>query len=149
MEYAGEISLVLFFEGCSERCSFCFNPELFNQETKVTLEMIDQLFKDNMPYITAIVITGGEPMEQVDDVIKVIKLAKEYGLKVKLNTNGVWPCHISKVIDLVDAVRLDYKPWKEQKMRRSIEVIGDKLEIAYAFKEGTNEYQTVDGGHSN
>ncbi len=148
IEYKGHISLVLFFEGCSERCSFCFNPELFEQKTEVSISDIERLINLNMPFIDAVVLTGGEPTEQADACYEIAKLAKQYNLKVKLNTNGVKPCKISQMIGLIDAVRLDWKPWKEQKMKRSLEVIGDKLlEIAYAYKEGNNEPETVDRRH--
>lgn len=147
-EYKGHISLIIFFEGCSERCSFCFNKELFEQKTEVSIDEIEKAINQNLPYIDAVVLTGGEPTEQADACYEIAKLAKRYMLNVKLNTNGVRPCKISQIIGLIDAVRLDWKPWKEQKMQRSLEVIGDKLtEIAYAYKEGEHELKTVDRRH--
>jgi len=54
------------------------------------------------------VFSGGEPLLQ-PDLIDYIRMVKDLGYKVKLDTNGTMPDRLMSVIDLVDYVAMDIK----------------------------------------
>ena len=68
--------LVLWTAGCSRRCAGCANPELWEQRPyqEVTPEQIshciNQVCDETLDGIT---ITGGEPFEQADDLVKMLE----------------------------------------------------------------------------
>jgi pyruvate formate lyase activating enzyme len=57
------------------------------------------------------VISGGEPLVQPDAVIEILTYVREIGLKTKLDTSGIYPDHLKRILDLnlLDYVSLDVK----------------------------------------
>lgn len=105
LEYPREPCAIIFLEGCKEQCSYCFNPELWEQNTEVNIDQVEDKLKTMLPFINAIVITGGEPLEQPEAVKELIALGKRYHLKIGLNTNGQHPNILKKLINNIDFVR--------------------------------------------
>lgn len=67
--------------------------------------------------VDAIVISGGEPLLQIDELEKVLEFAKSQNLKTKLDTNGYKPEYINRIKGLVDYVALDVKaPFEKYEM---------------------------------
>ena len=116
MDYPGEISDILFTQGCNFQCPYCHNPDLISRKPASRRDFLDDnVFKDSIlkreNYIDAIVITGGEPLLQ-KDIISFIEWIKEAtNLKVKLDTNGSMPGKLYKLLDmdLIDYVAVDIK----------------------------------------
>ena len=56
-------------------------------------------------------ISGGEPLVQTDAVIEILKYVRQIGLKTKLDTSGIYPDRLKKILDLdlLDYVSLDVK----------------------------------------
>lgn len=109
LEYPGKISLVIFTGGCNLRCPYCHNPEMISGGEKVHREEIEGKIIKEMDFIDAVVITGGEPLLQFEEVKKLLEYSKKMGLLTKLDTNGGFPGRLSRVIKLVDYVALDVK----------------------------------------
>ena len=105
-ELEGLISIIFYLEGCSQKCWFCLNKELFTQETVVKPEEVEETITNHIDYIDAIIISGGEPLEQPEAVRILIDIAKKYNLKVGLNTNGKHKEELMKVIENIDFLRL-------------------------------------------
>lgn len=109
VEYPGYISLVIFTGGCLLRCPYCHNPELITGGEQVNLREIKEEIDDSQEFIDSLVLTGGEPLIQYDELEKIIKHAKVSKLKFKLDTNGCYPERLKKIIKYVDYVALDVK----------------------------------------
>lgn len=111
LDYPGKMALVLFTPGCNLRCKYCHNPQLLkNQELKKwDIEEIEEEVENNLDFIDAIVLSGGEPLLHLDDIKNFIKQAKDNDLLVKLDTNGLHPKKIRKIIHDLDYVAMDIK----------------------------------------
>jgi pyruvate formate lyase activating enzyme len=112
LDYPGTPCAIVFTQGCSFRCAFCHNPELIPMEGKTRIiedELIVKL-EANRKMVDAVCITGGEPTLQAD-LPRFMKRLKEAGFKIKLDTNGVTPSMVRKIIDekLADYFAMDLK----------------------------------------
>jgi pyruvate formate lyase activating enzyme len=109
LEYPGKVSLVIFTGGCNLRCPYCHNPEMISGGKEVTLDEIEAQVLKEKDFIDAVVITGGEPLLQCNEVKKLLEFSKKLGLLTKLDTNGGFPERLSQIIKLLDYVALDVK----------------------------------------
>jgi len=109
VEYPGKISLVLFTGGCILRCPYCHNPELISGGEEVDLDEIKLKIQDSLNFIDSLVITGGEPLVQFEELKELLNYLKDTELKIKLDTNGCYPERLEEIIHLVDYVALDVK----------------------------------------
>ena len=109
VEYPGKISLVLFTGGCILRCPYCHNPELIEGGEEVDLDEIKLEIQDSLNFIDSLVITGGEPLVQFEELKELLDYLKDTELKIKLDTNGCYPERLEEIIHLVDYVALDVK----------------------------------------
>ncbi|GAG28012.1 unnamed protein product [marine sediment metagenome] len=113
-EYPGEISAVIFSQGCNFNCRYCFNPELkmydSPKERYTDQNEILETLKYKKNIITAVALTGGEPLLQYD-IIEFLLDIREMGYKIKINTNGSRYERLEYIINwnLVDFVRMDIK----------------------------------------
>ena len=111
IEFHGNMSLVIFMSKCPLACRYCHNVELLEDNTERSLEEIKEEIDSSADFLDAIVISGGEPLVQTDDVIEILKYVRQIGLKTKLDTSGIYPDKIKKILDLdlLDYVSLDVK----------------------------------------
>ncbi|MHA1269114.1 MAG: anaerobic ribonucleoside-triphosphate reductase activating protein [Candidatus Helarchaeota archaeon] len=113
IDYPGEVVSVLFFCGCPLRCPFCHNYNLVNQSNcdQISVNQIIDHIKKSIPFITGVAITGGEPTQQIDPLIDLIKKFKELKLLVKIDTNGYYSRNLKRLceLDIVDYFALDIK----------------------------------------
>lgn len=102
---------VIFTAGCNLRCPFCHNAQLIDAssvESPLDTEEVIAFLKQRQNLLQAVVFSGGEPLLQ-PDLIDYIRMVKDLGYKVKLDTNGTMPDRLMSVIDLVDYVAMDVK----------------------------------------
>ena len=111
VEFHGNMSLVIFMSKCPLACRYCHNVELLEDNTERSLEEIKEEIDSSADFLDAIVISGAEPLVQTDDVIEILKYVRQIGLKTKLDTSGIYPDKIKKILDLdlLDYVSLDVK----------------------------------------
>jgi pyruvate formate lyase activating enzyme len=120
IEYTGKISLVIFTAGCMLRCPYCHNPGIIEGGNRRKINEIYCKIHDSLDFIDSVVLTGGEPLFQKDEIAKILRYCKNLGLSTKLDTNGYYPEKLEEILDLVDYVALDVKaPFNKYK-----EVIG-------------------------
>jgi anaerobic ribonucleoside-triphosphate reductase activating protein len=63
------ISLDVFFQGCSLRCTGCHNPELHDFGGGFSCDTLDIIKRiEQYDFYDSIVFVGGEPLEQIDAV---------------------------------------------------------------------------------
>lgn len=128
-DYPGMVAAMCFTEGCQLRCPYCHNPELVlanaerqdsnlgqnhDKDGDETARAFLAYLEQRKNQLDGVVISGGEPLLQYD-LEDYLKRIKNLGLKVKLDTNGLLPDKLQKMIDykLVDYVALDYKNCKD------------------------------------
>jgi len=103
---------VRFFE-CNMHCSWCDTPNSIGDTVRHYNEFA---LEDLMPTIRAlksgcasVSLTGGEPLLQADFIKTLLPELKREGLKNYLETNGILPEELAKVIDQIDTVAMDIK----------------------------------------
>jgi len=139
-----EPASLIFTSGCNLKCPWCYNTELNKTIKKSDISLVKFLSIAQKN----IVITGGEPTIQ-KDLIKVLRLFKKLGFKVKLDTNGTNPEIVKQVIDekLVDFISMDIKGTKEKYYDVTGKVMKDVYEKVNMTKEiigdFPHEYRTT------
>jgi pyruvate formate lyase activating enzyme len=111
VEFHGNMSLVIFMSKCPLACRYCHNVELLEDNTEWSFEKVKHEIESSADFLDAVVISGGEPLVQVDAVIEILKYVRQIGLKTKLDTSGIYPDNLKKILDLnlLDFVSLDVK----------------------------------------
>lgn len=111
VEFHGNMSLVIFMSKCPLACRYCHNVELLEDNTEWSFDKVKHEIDSSADFLDAIVISGGEPLVQVDAVIEILKYVRQIGLKTKLDTSGIYPENLKKILDLnlLDYVSLDVK----------------------------------------
>ena len=111
IEFHGNMSLVIFMSKCPLACRYCHNVELLEDDTEKIFEEIRSEIDNAADFIDAVVLSGGEPLMQLDALIELLTYIKGIGLKTKLDTSGIYPDKIEKLLDLglLDFVSLDVK----------------------------------------
>lgn len=109
VDFPSEVATTLFTGGCNMRCPFCHNPGLITpvKEDLVEIDEIISHLKKRKNVISAVAITGGEPLMHGERLIDFISEVKNMGFKVKVDTNGTFPDILSKLD--VDYVAMDFK----------------------------------------
>ena len=110
VDYPLCISAVIFFPGCNLRCPWCHNRDLAlgkcGEEDTVTLEEAEAHIKKRRRVLGGVVLSGGEPT-LFKDLGLLITRIKLYGLKVKIDTNGLLPGVLQSLIEK-EETRPDY-----------------------------------------
>ena len=107
LDYPGHVAATLFTHGCPLRCPFCHNPELVTgPEPEGFFDELEVLaFLDRRKNVLqGVCITGGEPLLH-PELSRLIKRIRSLGLKVKLDTSGIFP---ERLRGLLEAGYLDY-----------------------------------------
>jgi pyruvate formate lyase activating enzyme len=113
IDYPGKLATTVFTVGCNFRCPFCHNPELVDLKLVHNEESEKEFFKflkARKGKLEGVCITGGEPLIQ-PDIMEFIKKIKKLGFLVKLDTNGMRPDILKKIIDarIIDFIAMDIK----------------------------------------
>ncbi len=117
LDYHTKTACILFTVGCNLRCGFCHNPHLVLpekikklQDSLVSEVKIFEFLKKREGLLDGVVISGGEPTMQSDLEDFIYKI-KSLGFLVKLDTNGLYPEVLKKLLQkkLIDFVSIDIK----------------------------------------
>jgi pyruvate formate lyase activating enzyme len=112
-DFPGHISSTVFLGGCTFRCPYCHNADLVLRPESLQTIPVD-LFLSYLDgrkgWLEAVCLSGGEPLlhEEVEDLVRVVR---DRGLLVKLDTNGSFPDRLAKLLreGLLDWVAMDVK----------------------------------------
>ncbi len=112
-DFPGHISSTVFFGGCSFRCPYCHNSQLvLAPETLPSMapDFFLSYLDGRKGWLEAVCLTGGEPLLH-EDIEELIRVVRERGLLVKLDTNGSFPDRLEALLGLglLDWVALDIK----------------------------------------
>ena len=112
LDYPGRVACTVFFGGCDMRCPFCHNAELLDGTAPAVMDDEELLafLKKRKGLLDGVAITGGEPLLQ-KDVPEIAARIRELGYPVKLDTNGMHPDRLRKMIDagLIQYIAMDIK----------------------------------------
>ena len=110
VDFDGKLSCTLFTGGCNYRCPFCHNSPLIKEQPFLDLNEILDYLNKRKKMLDAVVISGGEPTLH-KELPEILKLIKELGYIIKLDTNGTNPKMLKELIDnkLIDYVAMDVK----------------------------------------
>jgi 7-carboxy-7-deazaguanine synthase len=99
---AGKRAIFIRMHGCNLACPWCDTKYAWDEGNYY--EMTSQMILDwiyRIPGIKHIVITGGEPLLQLEDLMPLIETLRESGRHVAVETNGTI---IPKNLDLFDLI---------------------------------------------
>ena len=87
------VRFVVFLQGCALRCKYCHNPETWSAEggTEWSPEKLFQhvwRYRNYWGKKGGITVSGGEPLRQMDFLIKFCQLARAKGVHTALDTAG-------------------------------------------------------------
>ncbi|MCD6413516.1 MAG: anaerobic ribonucleoside-triphosphate reductase activating protein [Elusimicrobia bacterium] len=110
IDWDGVLSSVVFLSGCPWRCPYCHNSDLWEVKRGIPEDKFFEYLKKRKNWIEGVVILGGEPLIG-EDVIPFARKIKNWGLRVKIDTNGSKPEILKKLMAerLVDFVAMDVK----------------------------------------
>jgi pyruvate formate lyase activating enzyme len=111
VDWTGVAAAVIFLRGCPLRCPHCHNWQLQTGKSWESLSNLKRDIREAAPFVSAVVLTGGEPMVQPRAARRIAEFAKEEGLQVGVETSGYYPDRLSQLVEdgLVDQVFLDVK----------------------------------------
>ena len=148
LDYPQKLAAIVFTPGCNFRCPFCHNASLvFEEDPLLSMDTVEEFLQNRRGKLDGVVITGGEPLLQ-KDLRDFIRLVKEMGYLVKLDTNGSFPEKLENLIHSghLDYIAMDIKADKEgygsltglsfvpmEKIERSIQLIRT-CGIPYEFR---------------
>jgi len=127
--YQGVRQIFIRLAGCNLNCDYCDTPQsriigngclVMGKKIPNPVPAEDLLglltnSRDHLitlsPYqpIHSVSLTGGEPLLQVNFLVKLTPALKKLGLKIYLETNGTLPEELKKIVDLVDYIAMDIK----------------------------------------
>ena len=124
--HAGRRQAFVRFGGCPLRCRYCDTPASLvpgavcsilgpdgehRLPNPLTVEVLGHelgVLIAGAPPLHAVAVTGGEPLSQVDFVLAWLETAPP-GLPILLETAGIFPSRLARLLPLVAIVSLDFK----------------------------------------
>lgn len=135
LDYPGRLACTVFLGHCNFRCPFCHNAGLVlapDSEPVIPVEEVLGTLRKRKGILDGVCITGGEPTMSVR-LPEFIRMIKELGYPVKLDTNGSHPEMLKRMAEqgLIDYVAMDIK--------NSPEKYGETAGISKVDLEAVNE----------
>lgn len=117
LDYPGHVAATIFTGGCDFHCPFCHNKSLVLNPARLPSIPTDEIYQfllQRQGALEGLCITGGEPLLQ-EDLCEFLYNVKTLGYKIKLDTNGYDPTHLSHILknNLVDYIAMDIKNSQE------------------------------------
>lgn len=111
IDYPGQLSAVIFCQGCTWRCTYCHNTHLQRFASGPGLipwNEIHAMLTARTGFLDAVVFSGGEPTAQAA-LMPAIQAIKAMGFQIGLHTAGMHPEMFRQVLSEVDWVGFDVK----------------------------------------
>lgn len=94
VDFPSHVSGVIFLHGCNLRCPYCYNVELITGSPTnpeyTTFQQLQNHLEKRKSVLSGLVISGGEALLH-PYLPHIIKMAKQLGYKIKIDTNGTVP----------------------------------------------------------
>ncbi len=110
LDFPGQTSCIIWFSGCNMRCGYCHNPQIVKGKGRGSIDDVIAFLEKRRGLLDGVVLSGGEAT-LYPDLLNLVKVIKDMGYFIKLDTNGTRPEVIKKLLDdnLIDYIALDYK----------------------------------------
>ena len=113
LDWEGKLAAVVFLPGCNFRCGYCharYLVEPLPSNEVIPVEAVLLSLKRQRGWIDGVVISGGEPTLH-PGLPELIRLFRDQGIGVKLDTNGSHPEVLEQLFQkqLLDYVAMDIK----------------------------------------
>ncbi len=112
VDYPEKICAVVYLCGCPYRCPWCQNKDLvLINEENCRITDIDEIIKqlgDNF-LISAVCVTGGEPLMQKETLKLLDRIKVETELLLKIDNNGYFPDRLKTALKYLDFFTIDVK----------------------------------------
>lgn len=112
LDFPGRTAATVFLGGCTMRCSYCHNAEIWEVNRPGIMEEEDlyTFLRSRTGFLQGVCFSGGEPLLR-EDLAEVIRTVRAMGFAVKLDTNGLYPDRLKALLDegLLDMVAMDIK----------------------------------------
>ncbi len=151
VDWHGIAVCTVFFRGCPVRCTYCHNRDIQTGEDWREVEEVKEMIRSSRMLVSGVVFSGGEPTMQKEPLLCLASESKKMGLRVGIQTNGVFPETLRALIegDLVDRIALDVKArWErydnllKQRFSRQVKASLDLCSAAH--REGRlREFEVV------
>jgi pyruvate formate lyase activating enzyme len=109
VDYPGKSACVIFLNGCPLRCGYCHNKQTWAAINMINIKTIEYEILKCLPFISAVVFSGGEPTMQIESLIELCKFSKDKNLFVGIETSGYYPENLLKLKPYVDIFFIDIK----------------------------------------
>ncbi|MBN2658523.1 MAG: anaerobic ribonucleoside-triphosphate reductase activating protein [Spirochaetales bacterium] len=147
LDYPGEVASVVFTPGCNLRCPYCHNPGLVDPQNfpadLFPIEEIRSFLRKRASLIGGVVITGGEPLIH-EDLQTLIDFIHSLDLKVKVDTNGLYPERLKEIN--ADYIAMDLKTSPEHYYRLGLQGNKNRLKESIEYIIGSGipyEFRTT------
>lgn len=110
-DYPGKVQAsIMFTSKCNLACPWCHNGPVVNGEQSDDATLLDVFQHITSTPHKTLVISGGEPTIH-KGLLPFMRILRDAGVSIKLDTNGTSPATLRKVFDerLVDFVAMDIK----------------------------------------
>jgi pyruvate formate lyase activating enzyme len=109
-DWPGQLSAVVFCQGCPWRCGYCHNPHLLASRGANELAWNDVMafLHRRVGLLDAVIFSGGEPLAQAT-LPDSIRAVRALGFRVGLHTGGAYPSRLSYLLPFLDWVGFDFK----------------------------------------
>ncbi|MBU1667142.1 anaerobic ribonucleoside-triphosphate reductase activating protein [bacterium] len=115
LDYPDHLATIFWFAKCNMRCLYCYNRDIVLGEGKISQAEALSFLKSRKGLLDGVVLSGGEATNYTG-LIPLCQAIKALGFKIKLDTNGLNPNMVERLIaeELIDYLALDYKAPKEK-----------------------------------
>ena len=109
--HAGEKHLFVRFQGCNMRCRYCDERDKPGAEMTLAQVLLEaeRLERAEGPH-RFVSLTGGEPLQSVAFLKRLLPELRSLNHGIYLETNGVLWSALADVLDFCDVIAMDMKP---------------------------------------
>ncbi|MDD4527897.1 MAG: 7-carboxy-7-deazaguanine synthase QueE [Candidatus Margulisbacteria bacterium] len=141
--YLGYKQIFIRTTGCNISCDYCDENIEEGRDWKLE-EIIAKVNELNKTWHHSISLTGGEPLLQVNDLLKIIP---DLPLPVMLETNATLPAHLKELIGKVDIFSMDYKPGYETEFSECLKLVkNEDVYVKYVLMPDTKIFEIREFG---
>lgn len=114
-DWPGNLCCVVWFAKCPLRCQYCYNTSVVEGSGKLPELDLFKFLQKRVNLLDGVVLSGGE-CTSYSNFYDLCKQIKDLRFKIKIDTSGVNPEIIKKVVNdnLIDYIALDFKALPEK-----------------------------------
>lgn len=134
------IRTTIFLSGCPLRCSWCHNPESWNNNSiqPISVEDIMKTIKRDAVFYRAsgggVTFSGGEPTYQTEFLRELVKNCMLLGIDTAIETSGYFSWHETKdILEILDFLFVDIKHMNSQ-VHKKYTGVGNELILENIIK---------------